>query len=1068
MAAIPGISGYVQPGVFVRDRVISRGVSIPGGQRVPCIMGEGLREETIVDSAVGDGRDGFSQCSPNGSPSGRFFGLSNAPVIRGRTELYLNGSMLRGVESKIDDTSFEGMFDFRIDVDTGCIELQKASISDQGGRKFSASSLNVGDGFLVDGTCGTFDLISVLDQNAPAERWTIRAVGVIRDTNGNPIPGLTTFTATGSVSGLLRTSNGQPILFRDSYVTGTQGAVSGNQVACDDGFVVASSDDFGLGDAVVLPGDGTPMTTRTFEVSGNLLSPGQVLPGDELCIDGYLGVQISEISYNSGTDITRITLETDSLNSSVSGATWEIKATNIFIDDPSVLHDLDGQPATAGSFNSSFVGKVLMICSGSSSGLYRIVKVTSSRRLRVVSLDNAAASFPSMSDDDSDGLSETGLQFHIMETNGVLLFGISPGTVPFSVGDKFFVDVRSRVLKRNDRLEARYIAVSDINDPELFVSAAELQVKHGRESVVNTLSLGARMCFENQAPFILALQCKPPIARRTSSTLVTEVNSRGIGGFRACGGSFLDCEPDDLTFLIPLPTFGLQKARPDIDTQVNIFVVRNGRETQIFPNKVSFYNPQLENPTGQNNFISNPDFAFSYTVVNTDTRITGQGSAGAISAADSTFSTSEVDFDAEDVGRVIVIQSLVTSSNAVLTTSSDISNHLFGDSSVGVELVITDVYSDGSVGVQGNDSLSSAIIENASQIQFFVKELSDTTNVRAALILHRTLVESGTIREGDGIRISYIDEVDSDFFDTNWFEAFEALEAEDCQIVVPLPLQNRGGIFRAAVQHVETMSTIAIQKERVAMFGAQQGLTTDAILGLKEVAVEDIGVLEGIQGDDPEEVLDGNVEDLQDYKLDRNFTSNRSVFFYPDQIVRSINGSNTFIDGFYMAAAAAGWHAATQNVAIPLTKKALSGFSILRDRKFRPTVLNQLGAVGATVVQPIVGGGEVLAGRTTSQSGFVEDEEISIIFIRDAVKDALRRGMSPFIGTVEDQNTQGVLTSRVVGIMSGLVSRGLISGYDSIRVNRDKFDPRQWNVLLRFQPNYPINYVFVDIEVGVL
>ena len=52
MANIPGISGYVQPGVFARDRVISRGVSIPGGLRVPCIMGEGLREEVIIETIV--------------------------------------------------------------------------------------------------------------------------------------------------------------------------------------------------------------------------------------------------------------------------------------------------------------------------------------------------------------------------------------------------------------------------------------------------------------------------------------------------------------------------------------------------------------------------------------------------------------------------------------------------------------------------------------------------------------------------------------------------------------------------------------------------------------------------------------------------------------------------------------------------------------------------------------------------------------------------------------------------------------------------------------------------------
>ena len=53
MANIPGISGYIQPGVFARDRVVSRGVSLPGGLRTVCVLGEGLREETVVAAAKG-------------------------------------------------------------------------------------------------------------------------------------------------------------------------------------------------------------------------------------------------------------------------------------------------------------------------------------------------------------------------------------------------------------------------------------------------------------------------------------------------------------------------------------------------------------------------------------------------------------------------------------------------------------------------------------------------------------------------------------------------------------------------------------------------------------------------------------------------------------------------------------------------------------------------------------------------------------------------------------------------------------------------------------------------------
>lgn len=1068
MANIPGLSGFQLPGVYARDQVISRGVSIPGGLRIPCIMGEGLREETVVASALGDGQDGDADCSPTGEALGKFFSLQNSPVISGRTELYVNGNLLRGLEQEISETAFDSNFDYRVDIDTGCIELQGASIADQDGLKYSASTLNVGNGVIVDETCGDFDLISVIDENAPEERWTVRAVGVIRDSNGDPIPGLTTFTVAGAVSGQLKTSSGQPMLFHSSYYTGSNGAASGNQDACTDGFIVASSVGFGNGNPVLAAGDGSSDTTKYFELTGDLITQGQVLAGDQLCLDGYVGVEIEDIEYDSGTDITTLTLVSDSVAMSLLDTDWEIRATNLFIDDSTVVHNATtGIPASEGSFTSAMVGRVLMICSGDNAGKYRIDSVTSSRRLRVSNLDDSDVGFPTLGDDGTDGLSEIGLEFHILETNGVLLFGIQEGTVAFSVGDKFFIDVRSKVLKRGDTLEARYIAETDINDPQIFQSSQDLATKHGRESITNTLSLGSRMAFENGAPYVLAIQTKPAIARRTSVTLIEEVDSDGEGGFTACGGDADDCEPDDLVLPIPLPMSGLGRARPDLDTQVNIFVIRDDEETQIFPNKVAFYNSQYENSVGQNTFISGSDTTFSYTIINTETKIDGQGFNGSLDFGAQEFSTTEVDFDGDDVGKVIVVQSLETSGGIVYTSEDDISTHLFGSTAVGVELVIVSISDDNTVVVAGNDSDNTDLIADAVDVQFFIKDLEDTTNVRAALMLHSDLVDSGTLQVGDGIRISYIDETDADFFDTNWFEAFEALEAEECQIVVPLPIQNRSGIFRAAVTHAETMSTIAIQKERLAFFGAQQGVTADALLGLEEVAVEDLGVLEGVQGDDPEEVLDGNTEDLQNFKLSDNFTSNRSVYFYPDRIVRSIQGSNTFIDGFYMAAAAAGYFAGIQNVAIPLTNKVLQGFTILRDRKFRTTTLGQLGGVGATVLQPVTGGGKVLAGRTTSQSGFVEDEEISIIFIRDRVKQVLREGLQGFIGRVQDANTQGVITSRVSQIMSAMISQGLISGFENLRVERDKIDPRQFNVFCRFTPVYPLNFIFIDLEVGI-
>jgi hypothetical protein len=588
------------------------------------------------------------------------------------------------------------------------------------------------------------------------------------------------------------------------------------------------------------------------------------------------------------------------------------------------------------------------------------------------------------------------------------------------------------------------------------------------------------MAFENGAPGVFAIQCKPAVPRRSSAILFTEKNSRGIGGFPACGGVAANCQVDDLSFIIPMPASGLGTGRPDGDTGLNFFITRNGVETQIFPNKVDFYNSQFESETAQLSFITSPQYSYSYTVINTDVEITGMGMGAEILTTSADFIVNEttydgygqftsydVNFDGADVGRIIVLQSIETGTTTY-TNKDDISDYLLSTTGLNVvEFTIVSVINDNTVIIEPSSGVFNTLGNSASNVSFFIKDASSTTNLSTKVLLHKDLVDSKTLKPGDGLRVSYIDEKDATFFDTNWFEAFETLEAVEAQIIIPLPTQNISGIFRSAVSHCETMSTIANQKERVALIGAQRGLTVAALLGQEEVAIEDIGVLEGIQGDDVTEVLSGNTEDLANYKLSDNYNSNRAVYFYPDQIIRNVSGTNTFVNGFYMAAAAGGYLAGTQNVAVPLTFKELTGFSIGRDRIFRKQALDQLGGAGATVVQPITGGGRVLAGRTTSQSGFVEDEEISIVFIRDRVKKVLRDSMLAFVGTVEDANTQGVMTARVKSIMSALVGQGLITDFKNIRVEKDKVDPRQWNVYLRFTPAYPINYIFIDLEVGI-
>lgn len=643
--------------------------------------------------------------------------------------------------------------------------------------------------------------------------------------------------------------------------------------------------------------------------------------------------------------------------------------------------------------------------------------------------------------------------------NGIISVTITEGSVPFERNDRFTVRVASRVLERGDTLEARYIATADLEDPEFFVDANALFRKHGFASETNTLSLGASMAFENGAFGVLALQAKPPLPRRTSEVLVASDDplSAETEGYPPIGNPPTSADLDAFRFT-------LDGGVPDTDTAINIFVADrdDGTETQIFPAKVAFYDAGITSDP-YNNFVDNPNYTFSYTVI-LQGQVEDEGDDGVVTsglssftAASAAFADSNLDSGESDTTKQIRIFNRDKFGNDVSAVAGTYDILTVGDGT-----------GDNTVVTLTNPSAGGSLPFAASETDL-VWELVDPADESARLLLTKDLATGGTVRVRDGLRASYIDTDDADFFDSNWAAAYDALETADAQIVVPLPDCCYSAIQQAAVQHCILMSNTANQRERVALIGAQQGVTADAIIGRELVAAEDVGVLEGIQGDDPEEVLANNIEDLQNFSVSTNYGNTfRAVYFYPDQIVRVINGTRTFLPGFYMAAAAGGLLAATPNVAIPLTRKVLTGFSILRDREFKPLTRNELGNAGATLVVPVTGGGQIVHGKTTVSSGAPEEEEISVIFIRDRVAQAVRSVLRGFIGIPEDATLTAAMTTVTQKTLQALVSQGLLVQFKNLSVQRDEVEPRQWNVTLEVQPTLPVNWIFVDISVGVL
>lgn len=108
MANIPGIVGYVGPGAF--SLVVTRPgpVSLPGGPTITAILGQGRREEALVEIAAGGGADGQPVgFDPANSPDGRHFQLASWPVVPGTIEVFVNpkgdGTDLPLIQVKSDE-----------------------------------------------------------------------------------------------------------------------------------------------------------------------------------------------------------------------------------------------------------------------------------------------------------------------------------------------------------------------------------------------------------------------------------------------------------------------------------------------------------------------------------------------------------------------------------------------------------------------------------------------------------------------------------------------------------------------------------------------------------------------------------------------------------------------------------------------------------------------------------------------------------------------------------------------------------------------------------------------------
>lgn len=709
-------------------------------------------------------------------------------------------------------------------------------------------------------------------------------------------------------------------------------------------------------------------------------------------------------------------------------------------------------------------------------------------------------------------------------SNGILSFSIVETQVssvvvsPFREGDGFTIQVASGVLVRGDSVTSNEIPVVNINLPTLTQGMGDVINFCGSPSLTNNLSLGAQLAYANGASSLIAVQAAPPLPRRTSYVLEPSVDS-------------LSTNPDDFIFPLPIgvvPDFNsdihffVTNAVTQVETQIlpNKFIYYT-LDTAGNPTTNTFIFDDLSSPAGHSYYYtvkqSFEDLVTGFDgYVARDPAFTNRGIFSSSIVFDSTYIGKTLKLiDATNVANIGSFTVTAVSGGKLYVTGTLPFSDFTSETSEAFQLInpLTNQVVASSSGVDGilvalintgTATLSSLAINFGSfsgltslklKISGSTKNnglydiigytsLTDTltisktfvseSNLRyevldTSLVSNYIVINHNVVPNGNQLRVTIVDHRDASFYDAGWINALASLEAIECDILVPLPNQTISVIFHNALNHCITMSNIKNKKERVLFIGAIQSLKPANLTGTTPAAVENIGILEGIQGATVTDVLSGNIEDLTNYSVPDGFGQTyRAVYFYPDQIVVQAGTDNVLIDGFYLAAAAAGYENADLNLANPLTNKVLSGFTILRNKLFSNLILEQLAAAGVTTLQPVAGGGRIVWGLTTSQSGFVEESEISIVFIRDRVAKVLRAGFAGYIGTPSTLNTGAVLNTTAVVLLNSLVSQGLITAYKDLNVVQDDVNPTQWDISVKVRPNYPINFIYIKVTVGQL
>ena len=257
--------------------------------------------------------------------------------------------------------------------------------------------------------------------------------------------------------------------------------------------------------------------------------------------------------------------------------------------------------------------------------------------------------------------------------------------------------------------------------------------------------------------------------------------------------------------------------------------------------------------------------------------------------------------------------------------------------------------------------------------------------------------------------------------DGTWFETFKRLEKEEGYWLVPV-LNNTdynslyGTVRASALGHADKMSLTRYRKEKVVVASR---INTES----------------------------------------NDFNNARISLIEIDQhpkIRRTIDGETQELNPTFVAACIAGKSSSLPNIALPLTNKNITGFTLASRLRSPRLDQEKITGEGFILAQPLIEGASLYRGRTSSLSSSPILQEVSIQRVSDYLSKNIRDLLEKrFIGQnitpnlLRDMNKE---TTTYLARSLDIITRGQVS-----HISVDTNEPRQVNIIIDYAPLFPLN-----------